>query len=354
MRFTRRRRRASEGITVGVPPVLAGLAPGTGHTNVFRHVLDLLQGDLDVLVAHTTNRRRPDVWLYDGHQVALEVAEPVVVHVHEAGWDTPELAACFEPGFLAVLERQTAHSVRAAALVITPSTSSRDQVIERWQLEPARVHMVPFGVDHAVFHPGRTGGPELVARAGGQADVPYVLFVSGLHPRKNFEAVRDAVDRLRVAGYPHQLVLVGRPAPDRLDPEAEIAAAVAPLERSGAPVVRVVEPTDDEMASLMAGAAAFALPSLMEGFGLTALEAMACGTPVVVSDRGSLPEVVGDTGLVVTPDGEAVAGALARLLDDPEAARAIGEAGRVRSLDYPWSRTAAGWAHALTTAAKAS
>ena len=118
-------------------------------------------------------------------------------------------------------------------------------------------------------------------------------------------------------------------------------------------MTRVVEPTDDELAALMAGAAAFALPSLMEGFGLTPLEAMACGTPVVVSDRGSLPEVVGDAGVVVPPDGASVAEALAPLLDDPDAAAALGEAGRVRSLEYPWSRTAAGWADVLTSAAGA-
>ena len=82
--------------------------------------------------------------------------------------------------------------------------------------------------------------------------------------------------------------------------------------------------TDAELAALMAGAAAFCLPSLYEGFGLTALEAMACGAPVVVSDRGALPEVVGDAGVIVAPSADGVRSALARILRDPELAGAPG------------------------------
>lgn len=353
MRLRRSRSRPSQ-VRVGVPPVLAGLAPGTGHSNVFRNALAVIGDHVDLLVTVPGARKAPDVWLYDGHQVALSVGEPVVVHVHEASWGTPELDAMFEPSFLEILDRQTGHSVTTAARVITPSTSSTEQVVERWGIDPALVDTVPFGVDPTVFRPGLTGGAELVARSGGDPSVPYLLFVSGLHPRKNFDAVREATDQLRVDGYPHQLVMVGRPAPDRLDPDAEIAAAVAPLPRSGAPVVRVVEPTDAELAALMGGATVFVLPSLMEGFGLTALEAMACRTPVVVSDRGSLPEVVGDAGVVVGPDGPAVARAVAGLLDDPAAAAALAEAGQRRALEFPWTRTAEGWARSLTAAATAS
>lgn len=346
-----RLRRSRGRVRVGVPPALAGIGTGTGHGNVFRHALDAIGDHVELQVAGPTARRRPDVWLYDGHQVALDVGEPVVVHVHEAGWDTPELVACFEPTFLDILERQTRHSVSVATRVITPSISSTTQVVERWGIDPARVDTVPFGVDLDVFRPGRAGGAELVGRAGGDPAVPYLLFVSGLHPRKNFDAVRAAADQLRLDGYPHQLVMVGRPAPDRADPDAEVNAATAPLPRSGAPVTRVVEPTDDELAALMGGAAVFVLPSLMEGFGLTALEAMACGTPVVVSDRGSLPEVVGDAGVVVDTDEASVAKAVAGLLDDPDDAAARAEAGRRRALEFPWTRTAEGWARSLATAA---
>ena len=93
----------------------------------------------------------------------------------------------------------------------------------------------------------------------------------------------------------------------------------------------------------MAGAAAFCLPSLYEGFGLTALEAMACGAPVVVSDRGSLPEVVGDAGIVTAPTAAAIAEALRRVLSEPELAARLSAAGPARAAEFTWARTAAGW-----------
>jgi glycosyltransferase involved in cell wall biosynthesis len=345
-------------LAVGIAPSIAASRTGTGHGTVWRHVLDLLADDVELLVLDPVPpvrrrfgrgraARRPDVWLCDGHQPYPDVPEPVVVHVHEAGWDTPELRAGFDPTFLDVLVRQTGASVRAADAVITPSTSSVGQLVDQYGVDPGKVTMVPFGVDLDEFKPTLAGGADIVARAGGAPDVPYVLYVSGFHPRKNLGAVRDAMDRLKVAGLPHQFVLVGRPAPDRKDPEAEVRTAIAPLPRSGTPVIRVVEPSDVEVATLMAGAAVLPLPSLMEGFGMTALEAMACGTPVVVSDRGSLPEVVGDVGIVVPPDGASVAAAMEKVLRDPALAASMGAAGRERAMAFPWARTAAGWRDVL-------
>jgi glycosyltransferase involved in cell wall biosynthesis len=101
----------------------------------------------------------------------------------------------------------------------------------------------------------------------------------------------------------------------------------------------------------MAEADAFCLPSLYEGFGLTVLEAMACGTPVVVSDRGALPEVVGDAGLVVPPTAGAVADALIRVLEDRSLADRLEADGVSRARQFTWSRTAAGWLNVLQQAA---
>lgn len=355
-------------VAVGISPSIAASRTGSGHGTVWRHVLDLLDAspaiELRVLdpkapVARRRllgrgGERRPDVWLHDGHQPFPDVPEPVVVHVHEAGWDTEELRSGFDPAFLDVLERQTSGSVKAADAVITPATSSLKQLVDQYGIDPGTVTVVPFGVDLDQFRPGRAGGADIVARAGGDASLPYVLYVSGFHPRKNLGAVREAWDQLRLDGLPHQFVLVGNPGPDRKDPEGEIRAATAPLPRSGAAVIRVVQPTDIEVATLMAGAAALPLPSLMEGFGMTALEAMACGTPVVVSDRGSLPEVVGDAGIVVPPTGAAVADALRSVLTDPARAEAMGAAGRERATGFPWSRTAAGWESVLTRVGRRS
>jgi glycosyltransferase involved in cell wall biosynthesis len=101
----------------------------------------------------------------------------------------------------------------------------------------------------------------------------------------------------------------------------------------------------------MAGADAFCLPSLYEGFGLTALEAMACGAPVVVSDRGALPELVGDAGVVVQPTADAVADGLRRVLSDRDAAAALGVQAAARARGFSWEQTARGWLEVLIAAA---
>jgi alpha-1,3-rhamnosyl/mannosyltransferase len=205
---------------------------------------------------------------------------------------------------------------------------------------PERVTAVAHGVDPRRFRPGLRGGARRVG-------APYVLFAAAVHPRKNLAALRDAMAGLARRGWPHVLVVAGGPAADRADSSDLEEAAGAEL--PGAPGrVRRVEALDTrELASLMAGAAAFCLPSHWEGFGLTALEAMACGTPVVVSDRGALPEVVGDAGLVVSPDAADVEEALDRVLGDAALAERLGRAGRARAEGFTWRRTAEGWTAVL-------
>src|SRR5581483_9722628 len=105
--------------------------------------------------------------------------------------------------------------------------------------------------------------------------------------------------------------------------------------------LRGIPPRD--LAALMGGADVFCLPSVFEGFGLTALEAMACGAPVIVSDRGALPEVVGDAGIVTAPTAAAIADGLRRLWGEPRLAARLSAAGRARAAGFTWARTGAGW-----------
>jgi alpha-1,3-rhamnosyl/mannosyltransferase len=343
---------------VALPADLIDPPAGTGHSNMWRHVLRELKGQVDLRPTQPGRRPRrlwrPDVWLYEGTRGALSAEIPTVVQVHEAGWGTDDLKATMDPRFLEYIDRKIASAVGAAAGVITPSESARQQVIDRYGIGSSRVHAVYHGVDSQLFRPGLPGGAKLVASAGGRSDLPYVLFVSILHPRKNLSVLRDAVTGLARRGYPHQLVIVAAPPPDRADYETLERSAFADLPGTSGRVVRVVAPTDTQLAALMAGAAVFCLPSLMEGFGMAVLEAMACGTPVVVSNRGSLPEVVGEAGVVVEPSAVAVEAALARLLDEPSRSAALRGAGRKRAVTFTWSNTAAGWLSVLESAVSVS
>jgi glycosyltransferase involved in cell wall biosynthesis len=272
-----------------------------------------------------------------------------VAHFHEATWDHPEVARLLDPAFVARYAPPSAAAASAATRLLTVSASSRRQLIQAYGVDPEHVLVAPNGVDLALHRPGLRGAADVVARAGGDPSRPYVLFVGTVHPRKNLAVLRQAMADVAAAGHPHALVLVAGPAPDRADSGPLAAAATLPI--AGRPVVNLAPLGDHALAAVLGGASALCLPSLMEGFGLPVLEAMACGTPVVVADRGALPEVVGDAGLVVEPDAPSVAAALRTLLEDPHHAAALGARGRERAKRFTWDAMVDVWLDALFQAA---
>ncbi len=296
-------------------------------------------------------RRRqgpPDAWLFDGHLGPLAVSEPQVMQLHEAPWTEPDTMRTLGDRFIEMVVEPSRRSARAASAIVCPSESAKRQIVEDCDVAPDLVFVAHHGVDHEAFHPGLGGGPDVVRHAGGQAGRPYILTVASVHPRKNLQALRTAVSQLAAEGFPHQLVIVGGPAHGRPDWEALAAAAFAELE--GAPGRLVAIPlgiSDGDLAALMGGASAFCLPSLSEGFGLPAAEAMACAAPTVLANRGALPEVGGDAAVMVEPNPTDIADGLRSILLDPEAARILGDAGARRAQTFTWDRCAAQWLDAL-------
>ena len=344
-------------LRVGVPRELIEHDRGTGDERVWRAVLARLADGADVVALgerRGLRRVRPDVVLASGHRdLPAGVERPLVVQLHEAPWDDPAQRALLAPEFVAPMRARGAAAARAATRLLTAAESARREIAAAYAVPEALVDVVPHGVGLDRFRPGMPGGRELVARARGGAPAPYVLFVSALHPRKNAGALREAMAGLARRGLEHVLVLAGAPALDRADSSDLEAAATAELPGAPGRVVRIVKPSDADLVALMAEADAFCLPSLGEGFGLTALEAMACGAPVVASDRGALPEVVGDAGLCVAPDAASLEAALARVLTDPGLAQRLRRAGRARAERFTWDRTACGWLASLERAAAA-
>lgn len=295
-------------------------------------------------------KHRPDVWLFEGHFGPISVREPSVALLHEAPWTDPYLASMLSPAWVERLGPPSQRSAEAATLILTPSASSAQQIAASSGVDPGRIRIVPHGVDPLIFHPARKAeGRAVVAKAGG-GHRPYVLLVSTMHPRKNIGSLRQAMARVADSGFPHSLVMVLSASPDETDgtnPDAVEHTSIV-----GYPGRSVVlrDLTEMQLASVMSAAAAYCQPSLMEGFGLPTLEALACGVPVVVANRGSLPEVVGSAGLVVEPTATALGEGVERLLADPTLAAATGAAGRARSAGFTWDATAKGWLEVLEQA----
>jgi glycosyltransferase involved in cell wall biosynthesis len=223
-------------------------------------------------------------------------------------------------------------ALRAAAAVIAISARTRADLLARLGLDPARVHVVHSGLDHARFRP--------VDRR--LIDGPYVLFVGSEHPRKNLPTLLRAFALLKRDRRWRNLRLVKVGAPGRSEAAfgAPTAAAVRALGLADQ-VDFVGHVPDDDLPAYYCGAVCLVLPSRAEGFGFPPLEAMACGCPVVVSTAGALPEVVGDAGLLVAPDDvDGLRRALEALLADDSLRRRLRERGLRRAQAFTWDRTA--------------
>jgi alpha-1,3-rhamnosyl/mannosyltransferase len=236
---------------------------------------------------------------------------------------------------LVAYSRLFARSLRRADRVVTISHATARDVEAIAGVPADRIVVTHLGVD-AVFRPQPDAACEDV-RARYGLPGRYVFYVGNTMPHKNLARVVEAMAHVRRGCGPVPLVIAG--APDKYRPTLEAAAARHGLGDGLRPLGRV---PDADLPALMSAAAVFVYPSLYEGFGLPVLEAMACGCPVVTSNRASLPEVVGDAALACDPlDTSAIADAIATLLTDAAAAARLRAAGPLRAAGFTWSRCAA-------------
>ncbi|MGW5522471.1 glycosyltransferase family 4 protein [Gordonia sp. NPDC003950] len=212
--------------------------------------------------------------------------------------------------------------------LLTVSRSSEVDIRKAFDIPSGRITTIPLGVDTEVFRPGAAREPGRI-----------VCVASADAPLKGVSYLLEAVAKL-AAERDVQLTLVSK-----LDPNGPSARLIDEL-AIGDRVELVSGLSDEEMAHLMASAEVAAVPSLYEGFSLPAVEAMGCGTPLVATRAGAIPEVVGTDGtaarLVRPRDSGALAQAIATLLDDADLRARMGAAGRARVEErYSWAAVAA-------------
>ena len=263
--------------------------------------------------------------------VAPRLPCPAVVTVHDVSFArAPEL---FSRRDRMLLGGFVGGSVARARRVIAVSEFTRQDICGRYGVDPERVVAIPNGVSGR-FHPV-PGARELVGERFG-LDERYLLTVGALQARKNVPTLIDAYAQLADGEAPPLLVVVGGDRGGLADVRARIAAHG--LEAR----VRLLGHVPEEaLPTLYAAAEALCFPSLYEGFGLPALEAMACGTPVVASRTTGLGEAVGDAALTVDPrSAHAIATALERVLADADLRVSLTAAGLERASRYTWRRTA--------------
>ncbi|HET6201961.1 MAG TPA: glycosyltransferase family 1 protein [Planctomycetota bacterium] len=260
-----------------------------------------------------------------------------IATMHEVPW--------LEAGTEGDEGRRAAHRIWAfldatyADAVICPSGRTAENLVSLYPTAAPKVRVVFHGVE-ARFRP-RTRDEGEDAAALGRCGIPagpFFLMVGKARAKKNLvHAVRAFRVFLDRTAAPHRLVFVG-PRGSALEPALERARALGLAGR----VLAAGYVTDDDLARLYRSAEALLFLSHSEGFGLPPLEAMACGAPVVASDRGAIPEVVGDAGVCVSPDDPlATALALQRLVADEDFRRDLVRRGFERAARFTWEEAAA-------------
>ncbi|MFP2927685.1 glycosyltransferase family 4 protein [Pyxidicoccus sp. 3LG] len=230
-----------------------------------------------------------------------------------------------------------ARSVLLADRVVCVSERTRRDLLARFPEAEARTVVVPNGVDHV--HTPELDPISVDFLRALSLPKEYVLYAGSLDVRKNVDLVLDALERLRARGRPVPLVLAGQ----SWFGSGRVEQRVSRLRSEGHDVRSLGYQSDAVFYELMRRASVFVFPSRYEGFGLPPLEAMRLGTPTIVSNAGSLPEVCGDAALSVRPDdAEGLSRAIERLLGSPDERRALAERGKARAAEFTWKRTAEG------------
>jgi glycosyltransferase involved in cell wall biosynthesis len=260
------------------------------------------------------------------------LSRPSIITIHDLAFERePE---CAVPSLRSYLQRVVPRAARRATRVVAVSENTKRDVMDLYGIPEEKISVIYEGVATSLRQrPGSYVAKTLVARLG--IAEPFILAVGTIEPRKNYPRLLDAYAVLRQRGLGRRLVIAGSPG-WMYQPVFDRIRDLGLTES-----ITLLRPSDDDLACLYAAADAFVYPSLYEGFGIPALEALSAGVPSAVTARSALPEVVGDAALLFDPtDVDAMADSIEGLLEDRTLAARLREAGPKQAAKFSWSRAA--------------
>ncbi len=307
--------------------------PGQWPKNFRNVIIGGLPGLRQFWLANDVANRGCDLlWAPTGYLPVVLSKVPTVVTVHD-------LAVFVSPSARPALKTRIAErlllrlAIHKAAKVITVSASTKRDLIGLFAVPDAKIHVSLLGVDHEIYRDDTSTDDDSILRKY-QLEPGYLLFIGTLEPRKNIEGLMRAYARTKTD---RPLVIGGQKGWYY----QSIFTAVREL-RLTSRVHFLGRVPDADLPALYRQAYAFLFPSFYEGFGLPVLEALACGTPVICSNVSSLPEIVGQAGLLIDPSQpKAIAGALQNILDDRTLYTRLKKASVAEAAAFTWQKTAA-------------
>lgn len=290
---------------------------------------------------------KPDVFFSMAHYGPRFSRVPYVVTIHDLSY--LHYPAMFKKNDLYQLTSWTKYSVKNAAHIIAVSKTTKDDIVKNYHISPSKIIVTYEGYDKERFAPQSKVKVERVKKKY-KIDGDYIIFVGTLQPRKNLERLIEAFASIVVNGSSFMVHRKNIPMNDkRSTMNLVIAGKKGWLYESifqkvkdlglEQKVIFTDYVPDEDLPALISGAKVYTLPSLWEGFGIPVIEAQACGVPVVVSNISSLPEIVGETGVLVDPESvDSIASGIKKVLTDDKTRLDLVKKGFANIRRFSWQK----------------